>query len=73
MNEKDKALGLISDLSMDNTAEGYRRAIKCALVCVDQILDTGALQDYNSSNLPSNSTHRIYWEDVREELEILKD
>lgn len=73
MTPKEKALELIDNLRMDNTAEGYRRGIKCAIICVDEILDTGSLQDYNSGNLPNNSTHRKYWEDVREELEILKD
>jgi hypothetical protein len=54
---------------MDNTAEGYRRGVKCALICVDEMLDTGALQDYNSSNLQDNTTHRAYWEEVRNEIE----
>jgi hypothetical protein len=69
MKTKEKALELISNLSMDNTAEGYRRGVKCALICVDEILDTGTLQDYNSSNLQDNSTHRAYWEEVRNEIE----
>lgn len=73
MNIKEKADQLIDNLRMDNTAEGYRRGVKCAIICVDEILDTGSLQDYNSSSLPNNSTHRTYWEDVREELEILND
>jgi hypothetical protein len=73
MKTKQKAEEMIDNLRMDNTAEGYRRGVKCAIICVDEILDTGALQDYNSSNLPNNSTHRIYWENVREELEFLKD
>ena len=73
MKTKEKADQLIDNLRMDNTAEGYRRGVKCALICVDEILDTGVLQDYNSGYLPNNSTHRKYWEDVRAELEILKD
>ena len=73
MNAKERALELIDNLRMDNTAEGYRRGVKCALICVDEILDTGSLQDYNCGYLELNSTHRKYWEDVREELEILKD
>ncbi len=73
METKEKADQLIDNLRMDNTAEGYRRGVKCAIICVDEILDTGSLQDYNCGYLPNNSTHRKYWEDVREELEILKD
>ena len=73
MKTKQKAEELIDNLRMDNTAEGYRRGIKCALICVDEILDTGSLQDYNCGYLELNSTHRLYWENVRNELEILKD
>ena len=69
MKTKEKALELISNLSMDNTAEGYRRGVKCALICVDEMLDTGALQDYNSNNLQDNTTHRSFWEEVRNEIE----
>ena len=73
MKTKQKALELIDNLRMDNTSEGYRRGIKCALICVDEILDTGSLQDYNCGAFEINSTHRKYWEYVREDLEILKD
>ena len=73
MKTKEKADQLIDNLRMDNTTEGYRRGVKCAIICVDEILDTGSLQDYNSGYLANNSTHRKYWEDVREELETLND
>ncbi len=69
MKTKQKAEELIDNLRMDNTAEGYRRGVKCALICIDEILDTGSLQDYNSSNLQDNSTHRAYWQEVRNEIE----
>jgi hypothetical protein len=69
MKTKQKAEELIDNLRMDNTAEGYRRGVKCALICVDEILDTGTLQDYNSSNLQDNTTHRSFWEEVRNEIE----
>ena len=68
MKTKEKALELIESFRMDNTSEGETRAIKCALICIDEILDTGALQDYNCGYLPNNSTHRKYWEDVRNEI-----
>ena len=73
MKTKQKAEELIDNLRMDNTAQGYRRGVKCAIICVDEILDTGSLQDYKCGFLELNSTHRKYWKEVREELEILKD
>ena len=69
MDEKDKALELISDLTMDNTAEGYRRAIKCALVCVDEIIEE--VRDYCDDRF--HQDRLTYWKEVRKELEILKD
>lgn len=63
MEAKEKALELIDNLSMDNTAEGYRRGIKCALICVDEILE----------NLVGNPIKGVfekvsYWNEVRNEI-----
>jgi hypothetical protein len=68
MKTKQKAEYLIESFRMDNTSEGEARAIKCALICIDEILDTGSLQDYNSSNLQDNTTHRSFWQEVRNEI-----
>lgn len=40
METKEKRYQLIDNLRVDNTAEGYRRGVKCAIICVDEILDT---------------------------------
>ena len=68
MKTKEKALELIESFRMDNTSEGEARAIKCTLICIDEILDTGTLQDYNCGYLQDNSTHRAYWQEVRNEI-----
>ena len=61
MKTKQKAEELIDNLRMDNTAEGYRRGIKCALVCVDEI------QEY-ITKYDNHVTDFKYWEEVKKEL-----
>ena len=71
MKVKEKAEYLIESFKMDNTTEGESRAIRCALIAIDEILDTGSLQDYNCGFLQLNTTHRLFWESVRKEIEKL--
>lgn len=63
MEAKNKAAELIDNLRMDNTAEGYRRGIKCAIVCVDEILE---VLDNNESHWKFQQVS--YWNEVRNEL-----
>jgi hypothetical protein len=56
----------IEQFKMDNTSEGERRAIRCALICIDEIINTGALKEDHFGKL--NSTHRKYWDDLRNEI-----
>jgi hypothetical protein len=56
---KEKAEELIDKFTMDNTSEGERRGIKCALICVDEIRD----------NLPLITDVQNYWIDVKNEIE----
>ena len=58
MKARDKALGLIEMFRMDNTSDGESRAIKCAILCVDEILIT----------LPLILDIRDYWNEVRTEI-----
>ena len=69
---KNKASELIEQFRMDNTSEGERRAFKCALICIDEIINTCALdEDYKGWDR-LNSTHRKYWDEVYKEIEKFK-
>jgi hypothetical protein len=68
---KNKAAELIEMFRMDNTSEGERRSFKCALMCIDEIIQTCALdEDYKGWDR-LNSTHRKYWDEVYKEIEKL--
>lgn len=58
MKARDKALVLIEMFTMDNTSDGESRAIKCAILCVDEILIT----------LPLILDIRDYWNEVKNEI-----
>ena len=69
---KNKAAELIEQFRMDNTSEGEHRAIKCALICIDEIINTCSLdEDYKGWDR-LNSTHRKYWDEVYKEIENFK-
>ncbi len=68
---KNKAIELVEQFRMDNTSEGESRAFKCALICIDEIIQTCALdEDYKGWDR-LNSTHRKYWDEVYKEIEKL--
>ena len=54
MTPKEKAEALIEMFSMDNTTEGYRRGIKGAFYCVNQIKE----------NIPLIKEINNYWNEV---------
>ena len=58
MKARDKAMVLIEMFTMDNTSDGESRAIKCAILCVDEILIT----------LPLILDIRDYWNQVKNEI-----
>ena len=58
ISEKEKAAELIEMFRMDNTSDGESRAIKCAILCVDEILIT----------LPLILDIRDYWNEVKNEI-----
>jgi hypothetical protein len=69
---KNKATELIEQFRMDNTSDGESRAFKCALICIDEIIQTCALdEDYKGWDR-LNSTHRKYWDEVYKEIEKFK-
>lgn len=69
MKAKEKAIEIVKQFTMNNTIDGEINAIKCALICVDEIINTCALDEDNIRK--NNSTHRIYWDEVRQEIEKL--
>ncbi len=58
MKARDKAMVLIEMFTMDNTSDGYSRGVKCAILCVDEILIT----------LPLILDIRDYWNEVKNEI-----
>jgi predicted O-methyltransferase YrrM len=75
---KNKAEELVNnmyncDKSTPNEAMAmlYNHAIQCALICVDEIIQTCALdEDYKGWDR-LNSSHRKYWDEVYKEIEKL--
>jgi hypothetical protein len=55
---KEKAEQLIEMFSMDNTTEGYRRAIRGAIYCVKEIKE----------NVPLIKEINNYWNEVINEI-----
>ena len=41
MEAKEKAKELVEKFTMDNTRQGERNAIKCALISVDEVIENG--------------------------------
>jgi hypothetical protein len=64
MEARDKALELIEMFKMDNTSDGESRAIKCAILCVDEIQIN--LLNNIGSGLFKQTT---YWNKVRAEIQ----
>jgi hypothetical protein len=40
-NPKEKAKELVEKFTMDNTRQGERNGIKCALIAVEEMIDSG--------------------------------
>lgn len=64
MKVKEKAEYLIESFKMDNTTEGESRAIRCALIAIDEIQEFIIKYD---NHVPDFK----YWESVRKEIEKL--
>lgn len=58
MQPKEKALELIDKFTMNNTSDGERNGIRCALIAVDEILKEVVLST-------------MYWQEVKQEIEQL--
>ena len=59
MKPKDKAEELVDKFTMNNTRDGERDGIRCALIAVDEVI-----QSYKDSWLQ-------YWKEVKQEIELL--
>ena len=65
MSAKDKAIELIEKFTMDNTRDGERNGIKCALIAVDEIMKSIGWHDMDESNKDT------FWDDVKNEIQKL--
>lgn len=68
MESKLKAKQIVENLTMDNTRQGERNAIKCALIAVQEIINSNPHS--NPLNTDVNST-MDYWLEVKNEIEKL--
>ena len=62
MKAKEKAKELVEKFTMDNTRQGERNAIKCALIAVNEIEEAVKYLDYDSED---------YWLEVKNEINKL--
>lgn len=71
MEAKLKAIELVENFSMDNTATSHRYAKKFALLGVDEIYN--ALYTYlqGTNELQNADREFAYWESVKKEIELL--
>lgn len=68
-NAKDRAIELIEKFTMDNTRNGERNGIKCALIAVDELIKSNSItgmydQDFFDSEIN-------YWINVKNEIQKL--
>lgn len=63
MTPKEKAEELIEKFTMDNTRDGERNGIKCALIAVDEILES-----HNKLYTGIKPSIYKYWEEVKQEI-----
>ena len=63
MKPKEKALELIDNFTMDNTSQGERNGIKCAIIAVDEIIE----QCREYIGLDFGAAYN-YWSNVKQEI-----
>ncbi len=76
MTAKEKATQLIKKMlsKNPNIQDGVSKidsiqAILCALIAVDEILNTNTLQDRSCGFIPLCEKHTKYWQEVKKELQ----
>ena len=71
MTAKEKAIELIdrySELGIGHPTS-LLLAKQCALIAVDEILNTNTLQDRSCGFIPLCEKHTKYWQEVKKELQ----
>jgi len=76
MTPKEKAKKLVNTFSfyvVGQTGSSHEKgnAKYCALVAVEQIINTGTLVNRSSGYFTLNETHVEYWEQVKQEIELI--
>ena len=73
MTPKEKAKELVGKMvySSDPFLHRTRHSIKCALICVDEILNTESLANRICGYTTLTKSHVQYWEEVKNEIEKL--
>ena len=64
MTAKEKAKELVDRFIPKEESIEFAHVKQCALICVDEILDN----QYDLITLP----YKAYWQEVRQEIELLK-
>jgi hypothetical protein len=63
----DKAIELFEKMNDNNLSESFAK--KCALIAVDEVIDTGCLIEVDFK--PLTEQHLAYWNEVKKEIELL--
>jgi hypothetical protein len=74
MTAKDKAIELFNKMDMiiyTDQDNWKSQCIRCALIAVDEILNTNTLQDRNCGFVPLCEKHTEYWQEVKQEIKKL--
>ena len=66
MKATEKAKELVNQLTMDNTRQAERNAIKCALIAVNELME----QCREYVGLDFGAAYK-YWSNVKQEIEKL--
>ena len=74
MNPKEKAFERVNKFSELLPAEGTttgQTPMDCAIIAVNEIVETGTLSDRQCGYLKIEKQHKEYWELVRYEIKIM--
>ena len=68
MTPKEKANELLDKFNLPTGLMSIERK-QCALIAVDEILNTNTLQDRSCGFIPLCEKHTEYWQEVKKELQ----
>ena len=70
MTPKEKAIYLVNQYLQIYDGRVIE-AKQCAIIAVDEILENCKFENYNCGYLTKTTYHKIYWQEVKEEIKNL--